>query len=267
MFQNKHFLKFGFLFALLTANVLVQAQRVNFDTLVYSLDNPSYDFANYLVSLAWENNPENRAFDHHVDIAESDIKIARRDWANDIALTFNLNENNLRPQSVLTDQQREVLDTAGIDDRLFNFGTFSPFPRYNLGVQFNLGRLITQPKKVEIARSRLELAKLDSDQKKMIIRAEVMRRYEAYLHEFEVYKVRVNTEQDAQEIFTLMKSRFREGSVRFEEFSRASSDYQQAKEGVLEAQGKIVQAQIDVEEMIGISLESARAYHEQAFSN
>lgn len=267
MIHHKHSIKFLIFTFLLTANVSLFSQRINYDTLVYTLENPSPDFPNYLVSLAWENNPENRAFGHNVDIASADIKIAKRDWAQDVSLTFNLNENNLRPQSVLTEQQKIVLDSAGIDNQLFNFGTFSPFPRYNLGVQFNLGRLITQPKKVEIAKSRLELAKLDSDQKKMIIRAEVMRRYQTYLHAFEVYKVRVKTEQDAEEIFTLMRSRFREGSVKFEEFSRASSDLQQAKEGVLEAKGEIELAEIDIEEMIGISLEDARVFHDQAFSN
>ncbi len=252
---------------LLTANGDLNAQKVNFDTLVYSLDNPSYDFANYLVTLAWENNPENRAFNHNIEIAESEIKIAKRDWAQDIGLTFNLNENNINPPTVLTEEQRMILEAAGISDDAFNFGTFSPFPRYNLGVQFNLGRLITLGKKVDITENQLELAKLDSDQKKMIIRAEVMRRYQTYLQAFEIYKIRVKSEQDADEIFTLMRSRFREGSVKFEEFSRSSSDLQQAKEGVLEAKGKIDIAEIDIEEMIGISLEQARAFHNEAFEN
>lgn len=239
-------------------NYVLQAQQVQFDTLVTSLEEAE-DFEEYLVALAWINNPENKALDHNINIAESDIKIARRDWANDIALTFNLNENNLANRSTVTPAQRVYLEDGGIG-HLADLASLSSFPRYNLGVSFNLGRLITLPKNVDVAKERLEIERVTLDQHKMMVRSKVLRLYRAHLQAFEIYKIRSKAEQDAEEIFELMKSRFREGSVNFEEFSRSSSSLQDSRESVIDAQGELDLTELLLEEVIGITLDQAREY-------
>ncbi len=234
------------------------AQQVQFDTLITTLDEAA-DFEDYLVSLAWINNPANRILDHNINIAESDIKIARRDWANDIALTFNLNENNLARRTSLTKESIVLLEDAGLG-YLADLTSLGAFPRYNLGVSFNLGRLITLPKNVDVAKERLEIEKVSLDQQKMEIRSAVLRLYQAHTQAFEIYKIRKKAEQDAEEIFQLMKSRFREGTVKFEEFSRSSSSLQDSRESVIDAQGELDLTELLLEEMIGITLEQAREY-------
>jgi len=236
----------------------VFAQQVQFDTLVTTLDNAE-DFEDYLVALAWINNPENKALDHNVNIAKSDIKIARRDWANDIALTFNLNENNIARRQTLSETDLQYLSDGGLG-QLAALSELGPFPRYNLGVSFNLGRLITLPKNVDVAKERLEIEKVTLDQTKLQIRSKVLRLYRAHLQAIEIFKIRTKSEQDAEEIFELMKSRFREGSVNFEEFSRASSNLQNSRESTIDAQGDLDLTELLLEEVIGITLKQARDY-------
>lgn len=248
---------FGLFFICNYAN----GQQVQYDTLITTLDE-AQDFEDYLVALAWMNNPENRILDHNINIAESDIKIARRDWANDIALTFNLNENNLARRSTLTNDDVIFLETRDLG-YLAALTDLGAFPRYNIGVSFNLGRLITLPKNVDIAKERLEIEKVTLDQTKMKIRSDVLRLYNAHLQAFEIFKIRKKAEQDAEEIFQLMKSRFREGTTTFEEFSRSSSNLQDTRESIIDAQGDVDLTEILLEELIGISLEQARNYFEE----
>lgn len=247
------------LFSLFIACNFGFAQQVQFDTLITTLDD-AQNFEAYLVTLAWINNPENSAMDNSINIAESDIKIARRDWANDIMLTFNLNENNLARRTALDSMSLEYLNDGNLG-YLADLTSLGSFPRYNLGVSFNLGRLITLPKKVEIAKQNLAIEQASLDQTKLFVRSKVLRLYKAHLHAFEIYKIRKNAEQDAEEILTLMKSRFREGSVNFDEFSRASTNLTDAKESVIDAQGELDLTELLLEEMIGITLEQARQYY------
>ena len=222
------------------SNTVLIAQKLDYDTLVSPIETATESFESYLVALAWMNNPENDVFKHNISIADENIKVAKRDWANDVGLTFNLNEANINRGP----------DTLG----------FNNFPRYNLGLTFNLGRIISMKPNINMAKEEKKIEEAELLQRKIVLRSEVLRRYQLYKQAIEIFKVRKKAEQDADEIYTLMRNRFREGSVNFDDFNRSSTNLQNATEAVLESQGEIDLAEIDIEEIIGISLEKARAY-------
>jgi len=163
----------------------------------------------------------------------------------------------------ITQQELEGLDQLrGIED-LSGFSGLSNFPRYNLGVTVNLGRWMTLKKEINQSREKLKIEEAELDQQKLELRAEVIRRYQAYLQAIEIYKIRVQSEEDMLQTYQLVQNRFKEGTADFEDFNRASSAYQGSRESTLGSQGEITQARIDVEELIGIPLEYALAFHER----
>jgi len=252
---------------------MAQDQTVDFDSLIMPISQPSPEFQEYLVQLAWANNPSNRVLDHNIRIAEEDITIAKWDWTNDMGVTFNLNENNItstdnsipnatdaarmaannvtQEQVIALDASRGLVDLGGVNN----------FPIWNVGLILNVGRWVNRDNEIEIAKQKLKIEEVTLDQQKLEMRSEVIRRYQAYLHTIEVYKIRVQTEEDISQTFQLVSNRFKEGTVDFEDFSRASNANQNAKEATLNSKGDIVATKIDLEEIIGIPLERAEGFH------
>ena len=260
--KNKYILFIAFF---LLINAKTDAQQINFDTLIMPINSPSPFFQEYLVQVAWINNPANEVYEHNINIAQEEVKITKLDWANDVGLTFNLNENNIqKKESSLTDEQTMVLVDNEIG-YLADLANLNQFPRYNFAVTLNLGRILNLNKEIKKSQELLKIEELHLDQKKLEIRAEVIRRYQAYLQAGELVQIRKQTEADFKQTYKLIESRFKEGNSDFEEFSRASSSYQQSRESTLVAKSDLVQTKIDVEEMIGISLELANQLHQQAF--
>ncbi len=253
------------------------AQRVDFDSLIMPIDTPSIAFEEYLVQLAWMNNPSNDVYDYNINIAKEDITITKRDWADDIGLTFNLNENNIKStDNSIPDASQMSLDAIPISQAELNaldaergivdLGGINNFPRYNLGITLNLGRWITRPNEIRKSKEKLKIEEATLDQAKLEVRAEVLRRYQAYQHTLEIYKVRQEAELDFDQTFRLVKARYKEGTADFEEFSRASSGYQSARESTIIAESDIILAKIDVEEIIGIPLNYAKRFHKEALA-
>ena len=84
------------------------AQMVDMDTVIYPLATKGQSFENYLVSLAWENNPEYRIHAANKLIATKEVQLAKRAWADDWNITLNLNENNLRGSDIDTARARAI---------------------------------------------------------------------------------------------------------------------------------------------------------------
>jgi outer membrane protein TolC len=173
------------------------AQVINTDTLVYPLSTKGQSFENYLVSLAWNNNPEFKTFASELKIAQTEVQIAKRAWADDWNITLNLNENNLNTSTespnpvMLTDETIMALDDVQLGELrtvLESSGqaiNVNNFPRYNFGLTLNLGSLLTRGKEVDIAEERLFIEQLNEDQGKFEIRAEVFKAYLLYTQTIE----------------------------------------------------------------------------------
>ncbi len=251
------------------------AQVVKADTLVYPLSTKGQSFENYLVSLAWNNNPEFKTFASELKIAQTEVLLAKRAWADDWNIVLNLNENNIQTSTeggediMLTDGTNMALDDAGLGELRTILETsgqainVNNFPRYNFGLTLNLGSLLTRGKEVDIAEERLFIEQLNEDQGKFDVRGEVYKAYLVYTQSIESLKVVTRQEQTAADLYDLMKTRFKNGSVDFDDFNQSQDAYGRALGALTTAQEKVALAELEIQQLIGMPLTLAKFYYDE----
>jgi outer membrane protein TolC len=223
------------------------AQRTDFDKIVTPVEKRSRDFQEYLVQLAWLNNPSNDNLVRKVKIAESDDELTKMDWLNNLGLTLNLNEANF---------QNQVSTDPGAVKNIF-------FPRYNFSANFRLGELFNTATKRKINKQKIRIAEGDVNQRKLYIRAEALKRYQDYILAQEVYKTRTQAEEDANAMFVLMSKQFKNGTSRFDEYNQASSTFFNAQEANLRSKSEVTVSKLRLEEMIGMKWEEVQQYYNE----
>ena len=137
------------------------------------------------------------------------------------------------------------------------------FPRYNFGLTLNLGSLLTRGKEVDIAEERLFIEELNEDQGKFDVRGEVYKAYLVYTQSIETLKVVTKQEQTAADIYDLMKTRFKSGSVDFDDFNQSQDAYGRALAALNTAQEKVALAELEIQQLIGMPLTLAKFYYDE----
>ncbi|MFN4079634.1 MAG: TolC family protein [Saprospiraceae bacterium] len=218
----------------LAASNAASAQIADFDMVVQPIDAKARDLGEYLVQLAWMNNPESAIAQTEVRKAEAESRNRRKEWMRDVQATFNLNEANLR----------------GVD----SFGNVF-FPRYNFGLNLNLNRLFTQKDQTYIGKQEVLIAQHKVNLSKLELRAETLSRYARFQLAREIVKTRAIVEQEAYNNFVLIQQLYKTDEKTFEDYSTASSAYYTAQEARIRAESDLLIAKILLEELIGIRWE------------
>jgi outer membrane protein TolC len=271
------------------------AQLTDFNRVVLPVDMKAKDFREFLVQLAWQNNPDNKVYDIEVENAKDQLAITKKDWLKDVQVTSNINEANIKsffktnaPQELTTTSSdlvngglpytvvtttTEIVGTVTkkteiTTTELVNGGkplnTISKtkteggtsnvfFPRYNLGINVNLGTVLTQKPKNRIREREIKMLEEQINQRKLRMRAETLERYENLLAAHEIYKTRVQIEQDAKANFVLIGSLYKTDEKTFEDYNEASSTYQSSVEARIKADAERRIALYRVEEIIGLT--------------
>jgi outer membrane protein TolC len=231
---RKHFTTLA---AILCLAGFSNAQQADFDAVVIPVETKARDFSEYLVQLAWLNQPESAIAQDEVKNAQDDAKNTRKEWMRDVQATFNLNEGNLQ----------------GADD---NGNVF--FPRYNFGLGVNLYNITSQKTKNNIGKRDVRIAEHKLNQRKLEIRAETLQRYALYKLAKQLYKTRTLAEQEANANYLVIQQLYKTDEKTFEEYTTASSAYYAAQEARLKAETDVLLAKISLEEMIGIKWEQVQ---------
>lgn len=214
-----------------------QAQRVNFDQVVQPFDQIAEDFEEFLVQLAWLNNPSNDALSYKLNIADQEIRNARQGWWEAVGVMVSYNPT-----------------TAEIEGQ-------SIFPEISYGATIRLNALITTPGMIRVAKENFKIAQTQVDQEKLKIRSETLQRYRKYQLAQEILKVRTKMEEDANANFQFQSSLFKNTEASFEDYNSAYNAYHTAVESRLKAETDVEIAKIMIEEVIGITLETAERYN------
>ncbi len=222
---------------LLGLNNLLDAQQSDFDAVVLPVEMKARDFSEYLVQVAWLNQPESAIAQDEVKNAQDEEKNTRKEWMRDVQATFNLNEGNLRGS-----------DSLG---NVF-------FPRYNFGVSVNLFNILSQKNKNTIAKRDVRIAEHQVNQRKLAIRTETLMRYAQYKLAKELFKTRTLAEQEASANYLLIQQLYKTDEKTFEEYTTASVAYYQAQEGRMKAETDVMLAKFRLEEMLGIKWEQVQ---------
>ena len=231
---RKHILTLSIMLGL---NGLMIAQQADFDAVVIPMETKARDFSEYLVQLAWLNQPESAIVQDEVKNAMDEAKNTRKEWMRDVQASFNINEGNLQG--------------AGENGNVF-------FPRYNFGVGMNLYNITSQKTKNNVGKRDVKIAEHRVNQRKLEIRAETLQRFALYKLSRELFKTRTLAEQEANANYLVIQQLYKSDEKTFEEYTTASAAYFAAQEARLKANTDVMLAKISLEEMIGVKWEQVQ---------
>jgi outer membrane protein TolC len=190
--------------------------------------------AKQLVLLALEN-AEAKTADLQVEAANEQLKLAKTEWWNNVALSGNINEYSISPPKNLTNIY---------------------YPRYNFGGTIPLGIFTTHAHKVRLARKELEIAHMAKITKYEEIKTEVLTRYQDYL----MYKQQINIETTVVENlynnYLQAEQKFRNGQINVEEYNSALQAYNEEMSKKLAIQRDFNVSRLEIEKLIGVPLEN-----------
>ena len=236
----------------LLLSTLHAQQPIDFNKVVVPEGSRAKTFEDYLVQLAWMNNPANRAFDEEIKIATEEVSIQKWKWTDDLDALFNYNESHFL-QDFFPDR---LTGPEGPNPNAL----FTIYPRFNFGARFKLSTFINNPKEKRKAESELRITELDRDQEKLAMRATTLERYQNYLLANEILLTRKQAEEDSYQTYLLIKEKFRRGDAELDDHNSASTNYFNAKEKFISAKSDVRVAVIQIEEMIGIPFVDALKY-------
>lgn len=221
----------------LLAGPAVHAQQTDYESIVVPLEVKARDFSEYLVQLAWQNNPAGTIVLDQAENARDAVRNTRREWMRDLQASFNLNESNLRPP-----------DSSG---NVF-------FPRYNFGLTLNLYNILSQKDKNRIGRRDIEIAEQKINAAKLEIRAETLTRYARFRLAKQLLQTRTFVEQESYNNFVLIQQLYKTDEKTFEDYSTAASAYYEAQEARIRAETDVQLAKFNLEEIIGLKWEQVQ---------
>ncbi len=212
------------------------SQKIDYNTIILPKNAQDIDFHEKLIRIAWENNPEHEILNRQMNITNYELRKAKVQWFNNIKVSGNLNEFNIDPSRDVT--QRSQF-----------------FPRYNVGAAFSLGELISNPMDVKMRREQMKIAVETINATKLNLRAEVLRRYEAFLRDQELLRLQTQTTEDMLATFNLMEQRFRNGEATLDEYNIVQNSYNAEITKKVSSQTNYNISKINLEELIGVKLE------------
>ncbi|RMF31061.1 MAG: hypothetical protein D6765_02325 [Bacteroidetes bacterium] len=192
----------------------------------------------YLVQLAWQNHPANRATAVDEAIARQEVELERKKWHDEVRFTFNLNEVSL--DNVLHPDPDNLII----------------YPLYQFSTSVSLGTFTNNRRKRRIAEQRVRLAELETQEQMLEVRKEVLTRYRQFRLAQGIYRVRLQAEEDARANHTLAQQQFKRGELPLEELNAAAQTFRAAQVDRLQAEADIELARYELEEILGVAWSS-----------
>ncbi len=207
------------------------------------------DFEDYLVQLAWRNDPAEDGLDHEVKLRNQEISLAKIDWTRNLGASVNFNESNypyfLSKYLGIKESNPSPLPTV------------INYPLWNIGIGVNVGDLFMRKHKVKVAEERVKIAESDVVGRKQKIKAETLARYQTYQASIEILKVRLQSFDAAEANKIQIANLFAVNKVKYEDYNSANKTFYDAFEAKIKAETDLKVNRIRMEEMIGVRWESA----------
>lgn len=205
--------------------------------MIYGVYVPQDDpVAKQLVLLALENADAKTA-ELEVESANEQLKLAKTEWWNNVALSGNINEYSINPPPKSS-------------------GFYPYYPRYNFGGTIPLGIFTTHAHKVRQARKELEIAQMAKISKYEEIKTQVLSRYQDYL----MYKQQLNIEttivENLYNTYLQAEQKFRNGQISVDEYNSAMQSYNGELSKKIALQRDFNVAKLEIERLIGVPLEN-----------
>jgi outer membrane protein TolC len=174
-----------------------------------------------------------------IRIAEHDLSKARNEWLNLLTVTLNYNELDFSHNT--TNQYGYV------------------YPKYFFGVTIPLGFFISRSSDIKLAKEQEYIALDQQQEMARTIRATIIGRYRAYI----VYQDQLNLQTDVingeKTAFLEVEKDFRDGKTSLALYNLAAKSYSNEVMRKLSIQLLSDQCKTDIEQALGMTLESALA--------
>lgn len=187
-----------------------------------------------LVNLALQG-PQFEALGHKVNVAQDQLMQARRAWFN--LLTFSLQYNNL------------------------SFGKQVPgatyvYPKYFFGLVIPVGMFVSMGPQIHAARESVKVAQNNQDDLARTLRHDVLSDYRTYKNYEQLILLQNTVVVDQQAALTQIEQKFRDGTVSIDQYNLANKEFSDEKAKLLNLQLSQDLERLEIERMIGTSLES-----------
>ncbi|MBC7850585.1 MAG: TolC family protein [Chitinophagaceae bacterium] len=192
------------------------------------------DIRERLVQLAMQN-PNFEVADRRVSVAHYQLNRAKGEWLSVVVPSINLNPLTIAPKS---------------DGNQF-------LPLWNVGVAIPLNFYTQRTNEVKIARENIYIAEAEKNERYRDVRLKVLTRYEDYLMYKEMYDLQSRVTADTYLVFRQSETDFADGLIGVDIYNKAFAAYKQQQDGKLKAGRDLKVAELELEYMIGITINEA----------
>lgn len=221
----------------MTLSYPMLAQVIDYNKIILPMSAKDISLEERLVQLAWLNHPSVKRAKNQVTIAENEVKRAKASWLSSIGVAGNLNEFTIK----------------GRDSGAGPTGNF--FPRYNFGLSFTLGKLVSTPAEVKIARGSLENEHEDLNLLKLQIRSEVLKAYSDYQASLTLLNIQREYAGDLEAQYKLIEIKFRNGESTLNDYNSIRDRYDNQRMRLVTAENTFAKSRYELEELIGVSVD------------
>jgi len=223
------------LFSAMFICIVAEGQKIDYNTIILPMNAADVEFSEKLVRLAWQNNPSVEVLTHEMDQSRYEVKYAKWNWLDNIRVSGNINEFN-------------------IDKSSNPFAGSQFYPRYNISATVSLGDIFARPIKIKSLKENVYISNDVIDQKKLEIRAEVLKQYNTFLSHKEIHDLRTQMLEDALSDFKIKEQNFAKGEIVLTEYTQSLDRYNQQKINKILAENDMINSRIGLEELIGVKL-------------
>lgn len=193
------------------------------------------EYLNRLIDTAKKYYPKMQTFDHKIKIANANIRRAQNSWFDMFTFAYQYSPNN---------------STTLVNPSILN--------GYQLGLYVNLGSMFMKPPAIKQAKEELAITKLEKQEYNLNLETEVKVRYFTYIKQLTMLKSMTQGLIDAENAMKQVKYRFEKSEDSFENYSKSMLTYSDRKQLVIEAEGALLIAKSNLEELLCKKLEDIR---------
>ena len=207
------------------------------DSVIALRHNPPNDsmIQSRLVMLALLG-PRYEAATHSVNVASQQLNVAKRSWLNLLALSGNFNEFDLPGHSPAGSQYL--------------------YPKYLVGITIPIGLFFEMGPNIKAARETVRVSQSNQEDLARTIRMQVLSQYTTYKNYSALILLENSILVDQQAAMNQMEKKFQDGSASLEQYNTANRAYTDERVKMLNLQLSQDIIRLDIERMIGVSLES-----------
>jgi outer membrane protein TolC len=225
------------MYCIITA-ILPLALQAQVKQLPQSDTGTATDIREHLIKLALQN-PDYAISNHQLAIANYQLKKAKNSVLSKMNVNFNANEYTLKLRSLPGDNNNLL------------------FPLFNVGLSLPMDLFSTRKNEVRIARENIGITQAQRKLEFRQLKAEVLTKYEDYL----MYKQKLENESkiatDVEAVFLQAEKDFADGTIKQDEYNKAYRDRTEGKIKLAESARNFNVSKIELEKIIGVSLEEA----------